>query len=164
MPSGRTASGGSSSVATQVSRRWGFGTRAGQAAGRSRSLPRSPRRTGGSGVALAGRATANSPPCTWRGVVAGRAAASRRGCASRAAAGRGALGRHSSLCRLTAVGRTGFPARCYAMAVAAMTVAAVRRGIRSHQAGWPLLLNPSGTPSPSSIHQTVRPRSGRPPR
>ena len=125
----------------------GFGTRAGRAAGRSRSLPQSPRRTGGSGVAPAERATADNPPGTWHGVVAGRAAASRRGCASRAAAGRDAPETHSSLCRLTAARRRGFPARCHATAAAAMTVAAVHHGIRSHPLGWRPLC-PVATPSP----------------
>jgi hypothetical protein len=145
--------------ATQVSRRWGFGTRAGRAAGRSRSLPQSPRRTGGSGVALAGRATASNPPGTWHEAAESAAATSRRGCASLAAAGRGAPGRRSSLGSMPAARRTGCPARCRAMAAAAMTAVAGRRGTRSHPAG-----RGPPTPSPRSSHQAGCRRVGRPSR
>ena len=131
----------------------------GRTTGRSRSLPRSPRRTGGSGVAPAGWATADSPPDTWRGAAESAAAASRRGCASSEAAGRGAPGRRSNPCSTPVSHRTARPARCHAMAVAAMTAAAVRRGIRSHPAG-----QRPPTPSPRSSHQAGCRRFGRPSR
>jgi hypothetical protein len=148
MPSGRTASGGSSTAATQVSRRWGFGTRAGRAAGRSRSLPQSPRRTGGSGVALAGRATADSPPDTWHGAAAGRAAASRSRCASMPVAGRGLPERRSIPCSMPGPGHTGSPARCRAMVAAAMIAGADRHGSHSHPFGQRLTVLPAAIPSP----------------
>jgi hypothetical protein len=157
MHSGRTASGGSSTAATQVSRRWGFRTQAGRTAGRTRSLPRSSRRTGGSGVAPAERATACSPPGTWHGAAESAAAASRRGCASIAAAGRGVPGRRSNLCSRPVSHRTARPARCHAMAAAAMTVAAVRSGIRSR-----LVDRAPLTPSSRSSHPAGCPPFGRP--
>jgi hypothetical protein len=134
--------------ATQVSRRRGFGTRAGRAAGRSRSLPRSPRRTGGSGVALAGRATADSPPDTWHGVAAGRAAASRSRCASMPAAEMGLPERRSIPCSMPGPVHTGFPARCHAMVAAAMIAGADRHGSHSHPFGQRLTVLPAATLSP----------------
>jgi hypothetical protein len=161
MPSGRTASGGSSTAATQVSRRWGFRTQAGAGHRSLRSLPRSPRRTGGSGVAPAGRATAGSPPGTWHGAAESAAAASRRGCASIAAAGRGVPGKRSSRDSMPAACRTGSPEHCHAMAAAAMTVAAGHRGTRSHPAGrGPPTRSPRSS-HPSGCRQVGRPsRSG----
>jgi len=129
----------------------------GRTTGRSRSLPRSPRRTGGSGVAPAGRATADSPPGTSHGAAESAAAASRRGCASSEAAGRGAPGTRSNLDSLPEARRTGCPARCHAMVAAAMTAAAARRGIRSHPAG-----QGPPTPSPRSSHLAGCRRVGRP--
>ena len=131
----------------------------GRTTGRSRSLPRSPRRTGGSGGAPAGRATADSPPGTSHGAAESAAAASHRGCASSEAAGRGAPGRRSNLDSLPVARRTARPARCHAMAAAATTAAAARRGIRSHPAG-----QRSPTPSPRSSHPAGCRRVGRPSR
>ena len=125
--------------------------------GRARSLPGSPRRTGGSGVAPAERATADSPPGTANGAAESAAAASRRGCASIAAAGRDAPGRRSSLGSMPAAHRTGCPARCHAMAVAAMTAVAGHHGTRSRPAGRGPL-----TPSPRSCHPAGCRRTGRP--
>ena len=133
----------------------GLGRR--RSVGRARSLPGSPRRTGGSGVAPAERATADSPPGTSNGAAESAAAASRRGCASIAAAGRGAPGRRSNLGSMPAARRTGCPARCHAMAAAAMTAAAARCGIRSPPAGQ----GPQ-TPSPRSFHPAGCRLVGRP--
>ena len=125
--------------------------------GRARSLLGSPRRTGGSGVAPAGRATADSPPGTSNGAAESAAAASHRGCASLAAAGRGAPGRRSSLGSMPAAHRTGWPARCHAMAAAAMTAAAGRHGTHSHPVG-----RGPQAPSPRSSHPAGCRRTGRP--
>jgi hypothetical protein len=133
----------------------GLGRR--RSVGRARSLPGSPRRTGGSGVAPAERATADSPPGTSNGAAESAAAASRRGCASLAAAGRGPPGRPSSLGSRPAARRTGCPARCHAMAVAAMTAVAGHHGTRSRPAGRGPL-----TPSPRSSHPAGCRRTGRP--
>jgi hypothetical protein len=103
----------------------------------ARSLLRSPRRTGGSGGAPAGRATAWSHPGRGRAAAAGRAAASRSRCASSGAAGRDGPGTRSSLCSTAAACRTGGPVRCHAREAAATTAAAGRRGSRSRPPAIP---------------------------